>query len=120
MQMCVCLKEHIRVDDVFCALCIVCLGSAVSWNRQGCNRQSIQWVQNTWSTGIGLLLNALTLVACRGLVMPEATASSYDPLRISSNQQWHMVVILTGYMLFLTSQHDVIFMFANQRFGKVC
>jgi len=102
MQMCVCLKEHIRVDDVFCALCIVCLGSAVSWNRQGCNRQSIQWVQNTWSTGIGLLLNALTLVACRGLVMPEATASSYDPLRISSNQQWHMVVILTGY---ISSKH---------------
>ena len=52
MQMCVCLKEHMRVD--FCALDIVCLGSTVSWNRQGCNRQSMQRVQNTWLIGTGL------------------------------------------------------------------
>jgi len=31
-----------------------------------------------------------------------------------------MVVIVTGYTLFVTSQCDVIFMFANQRFGEVC
>ena len=60
MQMCACLKEHMRFDYVFCALCMVCPGSAVSWNRQGCSRQSIQWVQNTWSIGTGLLLNSLT------------------------------------------------------------
>jgi len=41
------LKEHMRVDYVFCALCMVCPGSAVSWNRQGCNRPSMQRVQNT-------------------------------------------------------------------------
>jgi len=35
-------------------------GSAVSWNRQDCNRQSMQRVQNTWSTGSGLCLNART------------------------------------------------------------
>jgi len=27
------------------------------------------------------------------------------------------VVIVTGYMLFVTSQYDVIFTFANQHFG---
>jgi len=47
MQMCAFLKEHMRVDYVFCALCMVCPGSAVSWNRQGCNRLSMQRVQNT-------------------------------------------------------------------------
>jgi len=52
MQMCACLKEHMRVD--FCALYIVCLGSTVSWNRQDCNRQSMQRVQNTWLIGTGL------------------------------------------------------------------
>jgi len=31
-----------------------------------------------------------------------------------------MVVIATGYALFLTSQYDVIFTFANQCFGEVC
>ena len=59
MQMCACLKEHMRFDYVFCALCMVCPGSAVSWNRQGCSRQSIEWVQNNWSVGTGLLLNSL-------------------------------------------------------------
>jgi len=38
--MCACLKEHTRVDYVFYDLCMV-FGSAVSWNRQDCNRQSI-------------------------------------------------------------------------------
>jgi len=42
MQMCACLKEHMRevIDYVFCTLCMVCPGSAVSWNCQVCNRQS--------------------------------------------------------------------------------
>ena len=31
-----------------------------------------------------------------------------------------MVVIVTGYMPFLTSQYDVIFPFANHRFAEVC
>jgi len=31
-----------------------------------------------------------------------------------------MVVIVTEYTLFVTSQYDVIFTFANQRFGEVC
>jgi len=57
MKMCACLKEHMRGDYVFCALCMVCLVSAVSWNCQYCNRQSIQRVQNTWSIGTGLCLN---------------------------------------------------------------
>jgi len=35
------------------------------------------------------------------------------PLPNSSIEQWHMVVIVTGYTLFVTSQYDVIFTFAN-------
>jgi len=38
-------------DCVFYALCMVCPGSAVSWNRQDCIRQSMQRVQNAWSIG---------------------------------------------------------------------
>jgi len=30
-----------------------------------------------------------------------------------------MVVIVTGYRLFVTSEYDVIFTFVNQRFGDV-
>ena len=37
---------------MFCALCLVCPGSAVSWNRKDCNRQSIKRVQITWSIGL--------------------------------------------------------------------
>jgi len=43
-----------RVDYVLYALCMVCPGSAVSWNRQDCNRHSMQRVQNTWSLGTSL------------------------------------------------------------------
>jgi len=60
LQMCACLKEQMRVNCVFCALCMVCPGSADSWNRQGCNRQSMQRVEDTWSIGTGLFLNAQT------------------------------------------------------------
>jgi len=28
--------------------------------------------------------------------------------------------LVTGYTLFVTSQYDVIFTFANKRFGQVC
>jgi len=37
-----------------------------------------------------------------------------------SIEQWRMVVIVTGYTQFVTSQYDVIFTFANQRFDEVC
>jgi len=39
------MKEEI--DYVFCALDVVCLGRAVSWNRQDWNSQSVQRVHNT-------------------------------------------------------------------------
>jgi len=42
------------------------------------------------------------------------------PLTNSSIEQWRMVVIVTGYMSIVTSQHDVILPFANQRFAEVC
>jgi len=43
--MCAFLKEYMTVHCVFCARCMVCPGSAVRWNRQDCNRQSMQRVQ---------------------------------------------------------------------------
>ena len=50
-----------RLLYVYRALCMFCpAGSAVSWNRQGCNWQSMQRVQNTSSFGTGLCLNART------------------------------------------------------------
>jgi len=33
--------------------------------------------------------------------------------------QWCMVVIATGYVLFVMSQYDIIFTFPNQRFDEV-
>jgi len=54
-------------------------------------------------------------VACKGLVMPGATASLHAPSPNPSIKQWPMVVIVTVYTLFVTSHYDVIFTFANQR-----
>jgi len=44
------------------------------------------------------------------------------PLPNSSVKQWlrPMVVIVTGYTLFVTPQYDVKFTFANQCSGEVC
>jgi len=52
--------------------------------------------------------------ACRGLA-----ARLYAPLP-NSFEQSRMEHTVTGYMLFVTSQYDVIFNFANQSFGEVC
>ena len=54
-------------------------------------------------------------VACRGLVMPWATASLYAPSPNSSIVQWPIVVIVIVCTSFVTSQYDVIFTFVNQR-----
>jgi len=51
------LVAALHESDVFSALC---MGWAVSWNRQDCNRQSMQLVLNTWSTGTALYLNSRT------------------------------------------------------------
>jgi len=56
--------------------------------------------------------------ACRGLVMPGATPGLDDALPNSSIEQWCMVVIATGYTLFVTSQYDVIFRFATNVLAK--
>ena len=49
--------------------------------------------------------------ACRGLVMPGATAWLNAPLPNSSIEHWRMVIIVSGYTGFVTSQYDVIFTF---------
>jgi len=49
------------IHYVFCTLCMDCSGRAVSGNRQDCNRQSMQLVQNAWLLGNGLCLNAWTM-----------------------------------------------------------
>jgi len=38
----------------------------------------------------------------------------------SSIEQWRMLVINCGYTMLVTSKYDVVFTFANQRFGEVC
>jgi len=50
----------------------------------------------------------------------RATAWLDAPLPNSSVEQWRIAVIVTGYTLFVTSHHDIIFTFANQHFGEVC
>jgi len=57
-------------------------------------------------------------VTCKGLVMPGATAGLDAPLPHSSTEQWRMMVIVTGYTLFVTSQSDVILTFANNVLAK--
>jgi len=37
----------------------------------------------------------------------------------SSIEQWRLVVIVTGYTLFVTSQHDVILRFATNVLAKL-
>jgi len=59
-------------------------------------------------------------VACRGLVMPRALIGCPTSKFNSSIEQWRMVVIVTGYTPFVTSQYDVILTFANVRFDEVC
>ena len=57
----------------------------------------------------------------QNLVMPGATAWLYAPYQIQVlSMNTRMVVMVTGYTLFVTSQYDVIFTFANQCFGEVC
>ena len=57
-------------------------------------------------------------VACKGLVMPGATAWLDAPLQNSGIEQWRMVVIVSGYTLFVTSQYDVIFKFVTNVLAK--
>jgi len=56
-------------------------------------------------------------VTFRGLVMPGATVW-LETLPNSSVEQWCMVVIVTGYTLFVTSQYDVIFRLATNVLAK--
>ena len=51
--------------------------------------------------------------------MPGATAYLYAPLPNSNIEQWCIVVTVTGYALFVTSQYEAVLTYANQRFGKV-
>jgi len=44
------MKEVINYQ--FCALCLVCPRSAFNWNRQNCNRQTIQRVKTLGHLGL--------------------------------------------------------------------
>ena len=79
--------------------------------RLGVQQQSLEKYRPFLS--MALAGEGLT-VACRSLVMPGATAWLDAPLSKSSIEQWRMVVIVTEYTLFVTSQYDAIFTFANQ------
>ena len=91
-----------------------------------CNRQPKSWLwysgsinlQTRWFDVYLVRWELIThAVACRGLVMPGATAW-LDALPNYSIEQWRMVVIVTGYTLFVTSPYDVIFTFLSQLLAK--
>jgi len=46
-NVCTLERTHDNSSTVFRALCMVCPGTAISWNRQDCKRQSMERVQNT-------------------------------------------------------------------------
>jgi len=50
--------------------------------------------------------------------MPGATASSDAPRPNSSIEQWRMVVIATGYTLFVAPQYDVMLTFQANVLAK--
>jgi len=53
-----CMFERTHESPLVCSLYKVCQRSTLSWNRQDCNRKSMQRAQNTWSIGTGLCLIA--------------------------------------------------------------
>jgi len=116
LQTCGCLKEHMRevITYVFCALYIVFPGSAVSWNRQDCNRLSMQRVQNTWSIGTGLCLIIIIMIFYCGLMVhiTDTTAQkvvSYTSAHITQtvfahDQHWEGQSSLSSPQLYRHSQ----------------
>ena len=89
-------------------------------HRQKAGPKKYQLVASSDFSVLHVNTSQATAVACRDLVMPEATAWLYAPLPNSSIEQWRMVVIVHWYALFVTSQYDVTFTFAYQRSGEVC
>ena len=77
---------------------------------------------SSWHQQNGERNRVVSAVACRDLVMPGATAWLDAPTKF---QYWAVACRWWPFYwihstLFVTSQHDVIFTFANQRFGEVC
>jgi len=54
MQMCASLKDHMRVDYVFSALCMVCPGSAVSGIVKATTGKACNECKTFWSVRTGL------------------------------------------------------------------
>jgi len=54
MQMCASLKDHMRVDYVFSALCMVCPGSAVSGIVKATTGKACNECKTFWSIRTGL------------------------------------------------------------------
>jgi len=77
-----------------------------------------------WSAGATTLRTA-TLALVHSTATPEWCRSAHTQWRtqkifMGGLVQGHMVVICIWCALFLTSQFDVMSIFPNQRFGKVC
>jgi len=87
-----------RADHVFCALCMVCPGSAVSWNRQDCNRQSIQQVQNTVNWDWSVLKFSDTNVVFQTaifLILSYEIRKSHQALKAKSATAFPEIVHIT-------------------------
>jgi len=66
------------------------------------------------------LLARFALIRNPGNCGVQRSGDARAPLPNSSIEQWLIVVIVIAYTLFVTSQYDVIFTFANECFGEVC
>jgi len=71
----------------------------------------------TEETNSPVATEGIRAVACRDLVMLGAIAWLDALLPKPNNEQWRMVVIVTGYTLFVILSHIQV---CNQRFGEVC
>ena len=96
-----------------CALCIVKFETTDLLKQQSVTRYDVSSGNSFWlwvviGTGVQRSGDA------------RASAWLHAPLPNSSIEQWCMVFIVTGYMLFVVSQYDAIFTFPKQHFYEVC
>ena len=120
------------VDFVICELwgdfsfqgCDFCMLKPTKFWIDSKKQHFLLWNQSIWCTFDSMVHHkghktySWVAVACKGLVMPGATAWLEALLPNSSIEQWRMVVIVTGYTLWVTLLYDVIFTLATNVLTK--
>jgi len=102
-----------KLDNTFCkynplnllpCVCFIRLGGR---KRRAESEKGAMEEKSLRNTEIDRCMMHIAPVACRGLVMPGATAWLDAPLPNASIEQWRLVVIVTGYMLFVMLYSDL-------------